>query len=123
MRKTTRRIRKDYATYLGLTFNDFEYTLLNTISEKTYLQSDFFDLKEAAEFLNLLVIHLSESGLEKSAVEKVIYSLWLNMCGSLQKAKKQSLYKEFIMFKKNPSIHDIKTHGWFLKHKLTNLLN
>jgi glycosyltransferase involved in cell wall biosynthesis len=123
MRQTTRRIRKDYATHLGLTLNEFEFTLLNTISEKTYLQSECFDLKEAAEFLNLLVIHLSESGLEKSAVEKVIYSVWLNMCGSLQKAKKNSLYKEFRMFKKNPSIHDLKTHGWFLKHNLINLLN
>lgn len=122
MRQATRRIRKDYATHLGLTLNDFEFTLLNTISEKTYLQSESFDLKEAADFLNLLVIHLSNSGLEKSAVEKVIYSVWLNMCGSLQKAKKSSLYKEFRMFKKNPSIHDIKTHAWFLKYSLNNLL-
>jgi glycosyltransferase involved in cell wall biosynthesis len=123
MRQTSRRIRKDYATHLGITLNDFEFTLLNTIAEKTYLQSECFDLKEAAAFLNLLVIHLSDSGLEKSAVEKVIYSVWLNMCGTLQKAKKKSLYKEFRMFKKNPSLHDIKTHGWFLKHILTNLLN
>jgi glycosyltransferase involved in cell wall biosynthesis len=123
MRQTTKRIRKDYATRLGLTLNDFEFKLLNTISEKTYLESESFDLIVAAEFLNILVIHLSDSGLEKSSVEKVIYSVWLNMCGSIQKETKNSLYKEFRMFKKSPSIHDIKTHGWFLKHNLTNLLN
>ena len=123
MRQTTKRIRKDYATRLGLTLNDFEFKLLNTMSEKTYLESESFDLIVAAEFLNILVIHLSDSGLEKSSVEKVIYSVWLNMCGSIQKETKNSLYKEFRMFKKSPSIHDIKTHGWFLKHNLTNLLN
>jgi glycosyltransferase involved in cell wall biosynthesis len=123
MRQTTRRIRKDYATHLGLTLNDFEFKLLNTISEKSYFESECFDLIEAAEFLNLLVIHLHDSGLEKSSVEKVIYSVWLNMCGSIQKETKKSLYKEFRMFKKSPSIHDIKTHGWFLKHNLSNLLN
>lgn len=122
MKIATRRIRKDYTNRLGLSLTDVEFSLLNSIAEKTYIEEKSFDIKEAANLLNMLVHILPNLGLNKKSVEKVIYTLWLQLCGEMQKKTSHSLYREFRMFKKNISIHVIKTHGWFLKHNLTNLL-
>lgn len=122
MKKATRRIRKDYTVRLGLTLTDVEFSLLNSIAEKTYLEEESFDIKEAANLLNMLVYNLPNLGLNKKSVEKVIYSLWLQLCGELQKKSKYSMYREFKMFKKDLSLLDIKVHGWFLKKYLTNYI-
>ena len=122
MKKATRRIRKDYTIRLGLTLTDVELSLLNNIAEKKYIDAASFDIKEAANLLNVLVHDLPNLGLSRNSVEKVIYSLWLQLCGELQKKSKYSLYGEFRMFKKDLSIHDLKIHGWFLKKYLINYI-
>lgn len=118
MKEATRYIRTEYSKSLGLKLTGSELHLLHSIAENKLAGAEPCQFEESADLLNKLVVQLADAGMRKASVEKVIYTLWKQMCGDHQKQTDESFHKVFRRFKKSISIDDLRAHAWFLAQSL-----